>query len=252
MKRRIITTAIVLMASFLPITGCGTGSGAGSATATAAAAPAAATPATATSAAAAAATPPKSFSNADLTGLISTLKDAKGRQLTVIPAAQIDQGIIKAKEALKTAVFTPAACKVFADSSAQVPDGSTYAGGTSIAATDKTTTVVTVIALKDTQAMTDQLKASKSAAAQCQTFTVEAAGKKVTTKTTPVDAATEGDASFAALTKQSLATGQVQTALTVTGIKGNLAVTAVKAGPSVTQQASAELTKLINTILAHG
>ena len=74
----------------------------------------------------------------------------------------------------------------------------------------------------------------------------------ITTKTTPVDAATEGDASFAALTKQSLATGQVQTALTVTGIKGNLAVTAVKAGPSVTQQASAELTKLINTILAHG
>jgi hypothetical protein len=255
MKRRIITPAIILMASLLPITGCGTGSGAGSAPATAAATPAAATatPAAATSAAAPAATStPKSFSNADLTGLISTLKDAKGRQLPVIPAAQIDQGIIKAKEALKTAVFAPAACKVFADSSAHVPDGSTYAGGTSIAAADKTTTVVTVIALKDTQAMTDQLKASKSAAAQCQTFTVEAAGKKITTKTTPVDAATDGDASFAALTKQSLATGQTQTALTVTGIKGNLAVTAVKAGPSVTQQASAELTKLVNTVLAHG
>jgi hypothetical protein len=238
----------------LPITGCGTGSGAGSAAATPAAATStAATPAAATSTAAtpAAAAPAKSFSNADLTGLISTLKDANGRQLTVIPAAQIDQGIIKAKEALKTAVFTPAACKVFADSSAQVPDGSTYAAGTSVAAADKTATVVTVIALKNAQAMTDQLKASKSAAAQCQTFTVEAAGKKITTKTTPVDAATEGDASFAALTRQSLATGQVQTALTVTGVKGNLAVTAVKAGPSVTQQASAELTKLINTILAH-
>ena len=245
MKRRIIMPAIILTASFLPITGCGTGSGTGSATATVAAA-------TAAAATAAPSAPPRSYSNADLTGLISTLKDAQGRQLTVIPAAQIDQGIIKAKEALKTAVFTPAACKVFADSSAQVPDGSTYAAGTSVTAADKTTTVVTVIALKDAQAMTDQLQASKSAAAQCQTFTVEAAGQKITTKTTPVDAATDGDASFAALTEQSLATGQGQTSLTVTGVKGNLAVTAVKAGPSVTQQASAELTKLVDTILAHG
>jgi hypothetical protein len=67
-----------------------------------------------------------------------------------------------------------------------------------------------------------------------------------------VDAATNGDESFAALTKQSLATGQTQTALTLTGIKGNLAAIAVRAGPAVTQEASAELTQLINTILAHG
>jgi hypothetical protein len=58
--------------------------------------------------------------------------------------------------------------------------------------------------------------------------------------------------SFAALTKQQLATGQSQTALTVTGIKGNLAATAVKTGPAVTEKESAELTQLVNTILAHG
>jgi hypothetical protein len=86
-----------------------------------------------------------------------------------------------------------------------------------------------------------------SAAAQCQSFTVEAAGQKLTTETTPADAATNGDESFAALTRQSLATGG-----TLTGIQGNLAATAVRAGPAVTQEASAELTQLINTILAHG
>ena len=133
-----------------------------------------------------------------------------------------------------------------------MPDGSTYAAGTSISAADKTTTVVTVIALKDAQTMAGQLKASQAAAAQCQTFTVEAAGEKITTETTPVDAATDGEESFAALTKQSLGTGQTQSALTVTGIKGNLAVTALKTGPAVTQQASPELTRLLNTILAHG
>ena len=38
----------------------------------------------------------------------------------------------------------------------------------------------------------------------------------------------------------------------MTGIKGNLAATAVKAGPAVTQDAAAELAALIDTILAHG
>jgi hypothetical protein len=52
-----------------------------------------------------------------------------------------------------------------------------------------------------------------------QTFTVEAAGPRLTTETTPVDAATTGDETFAALTQQSLATGETQTVLTVTGIK---------------------------------
>jgi hypothetical protein len=233
---------MILMA-FLALTGCGTGSGGGTATAATAATPAAAPTATPA---------PKSYSNADLTGVISTLKDAQGQPLTVMPAAQIDQGIIKAKEALKTAVFTPEACKVFADSSAQIPDGSTYAAGSSVSATDKTATVVTVIALKDAKTMTDQLNASQSAAAQCQTFTLEAEGQKITSETTPIEAPTDGDTSFAALAKQSLGTGQTQAVLTVTGIKGNLAATAVKMGPAVTQQAAAELTQLVNTILAHG
>lgn len=246
MQRRITPPAVILVA-FLALTGCGSGAGTGTATATSTAVtPAAAQTATSTP------TPAKTFSDADLSGLLSTLKDAQGKPLTVVPAAQIDQGILKAKELLKTAVFTPAACKSFADSSAQIPDGSTYAGATSISATDKTATVVTVIALKDAQTMTEKLNASQASAAQCKTFTIEAGGQKITTETTPVAAETNGDVSFAALTNQHLGTGQAQAALTVTGIKGNLAATAVKTGPAVTQQASAELTKLINTVLAHG
>ncbi|MCU1530713.1 MAG: hypothetical protein JWO49_284 [Arthrobacter sp.] len=241
MQRR-ITPAALLLTAFLTLTGCGAGTGTETAT----------TAATTTPAPAAAPAPAKTYSNADLTGLISTLKDSQGRPLTVIPAAQIDQGIIKAKELLKSAVFTPTACKVFADSSSQVPEDSTYAAGTTVSAAAKTATVVTVMALKDARTLTDQLSASRTAAAQCQAFTVEAAGQKITTETTPVDAATTGDEAFAALTKQSLATGETQMSLTMTGIKGNLAATAVKSGPAVTQEASAELTELINTILAHG
>jgi hypothetical protein len=45
---------------------------------------------------------------------------------------------------------------------------------------------------------------------------------------------------------------QAQSALTVTGIKGNMAVIAVKTGPGVTEYASAELTQLLNTVLENG
>lgn len=247
MQRRITPAALVLTA-LVALAGCGAGPSSG----TAATQPAPAASQGAAATATATPTPATTYSNEDLTALISTLKDSEGRPLTVLPSAQIDQGIIKSKELLKSAVFTPAACKALADSNSQVPENSTYAAGSSMSAADKAATVVTVIALQDAKTMTAQLKASRSAATQCQTFTIEAGGQKITTETTPVEAVTAGDESFAALTKQSLGAGAAQTVLTVTGVKGNLAATAVKVGPAVTQEASAELIQLINVILAYG
>lgn len=246
MQRRITAPAVIL-AVFMALTGCGTGAGTGISTPAVAEAAKTATP-TPTP------TPAKTFSDADLSSLLATLKDAQGKHLTVVPSAQIDQGIIKAKEIFKGAVFTPAACKILADTSAQIPDGSTYAGATSISRAAQTATVVTVMSLKDAKTMTDQLNASRAAAGttQCKTFTVEVGGQKITTETTLVTAETSGEKSFAALSKQHLSTGQARTALTITGVKGNLAAVAVKTGPAVTEQASPELIQLVNTILAHG
>lgn len=238
MQRR-TTPAALLLTAFLALAGCGTNTGTGTQTSTPP--PSSATP-----------SPAKTYTDADLSSLVSTLKDAEGRPLTVVPAAQIDQGIIKAKEVLKSATFTPPECNVFADSNSQVPEDSTYAAGTSVSAADKTAIVVTVIALKDAQELRDHLDASKKASAACRNFTVELAGQKITTEVQEVNAETKGDQSFAALAKQSLATGEKQTALTMTGIKGNLAATAVKAEPDVTPNAAAELAQLIDTILAHG
>jgi len=238
MQRR-ITPVALLVTAFLALAGCGTNTGTESATSSPP--PSSATPG-----------PAKTYTDADLSSLLSTLKDSQGRPLTVVPAAQIDQGIIKAKELLKSAVFTPPECNVFADSNSQIPDDSTYAAGTTVSAADKTAIVVTVIALKDAKELTDHLEASRKATAACSNFTVEVAGQKITTEVRPIDVRTKGDQSFAALGKQSLATGEKQTALTMTGIKGNLAATAVKAGPDVTPNAAPELAQLIDTILAHG
>ena len=238
MQRR-ITPAAILLTAFLALTGCG--SNTGTAPATSSPPSASATP-----------SPAKTYTDADLSSILATLKDAQGRPLTVVPAAQIDQGIIKAKEILKSAVFTPPACNVFADSNSQIPEDSTYAAGTTVSAAENTAIVVTVVALKDAKELTDHLDASRKASAGCSNFTVEVAGQKITTEVQQIDAKTKGDQSFAALAKQSLSTGEKQTALTMTGIKGNLAATAVKAGPAVTQDAAAELAALIDTILAHG
>jgi len=242
MQRR-ITPAALLLTAFLALTGCGTNTG--TETATSSSPASSATPSPTPS-------PAKTYTDADLSSLLSTLKDSQGRPLTVVPAAQIDQGIIKAKEVLKNAVFTPPACNVFADSNSQIPEDSTYAAGTTVSAADKTAIVVTVIALKDAKELRDHLDASKKASAACSNFTVELAGQKITTEVQEVNAQTKGDQSFAALAKQSLSTGEKQTALTMTGIKGNLAATAVKAGPDVTPNAGPELAQLIDTILAHG
>jgi len=43
----------------------------------------------------------KAYTNEDLTAIVTGLKDAQGRALTVVPAAQVDQGLIVARERWK-------------------------------------------------------------------------------------------------------------------------------------------------------
>ena len=237
--RRRSKPAILLMTAVLALAGCGTGT----ATQTATSSPPAPSPTP---------SPAKTYTDADLSSIVSTLKDSQGRALTVVPAAQIDQGIIKAKEILKGAVFTPPECNAFADSNAQIPEDSTYAAGTSVSAAENTAIVVTAIALTDAKELTAHLQASEDAVAACRNFTIELEGQKITTEVQQIDAATKGEQSFAALAKQTASSGEAQTTLTMTGIKGNLAATAVKTGTNVSADNAPELAQLVDTILAHG
>jgi hypothetical protein len=195
---------------------------------------------------------PKTYTNEELTSIVAGLKDAQGQPLTVIPAEQINQGLITAREMLKSAVINPPACSVLADNNSQVPEGSTYAGGATQSAADKTATIITVFAVQDPAVMTDQLEKSKSALDQCANFTVEAKGQQIAFQLQPLDAKTSGDESISALSNQTLPDGQKATSVTVTGVKGTLAATAVKAGPSLTGDAAAELVQLVDAVLAKG
>jgi hypothetical protein len=196
----------------------------------------------------------KAYTNDELTSIVAGLKDAQGQPLTVVPAAQIDQGLIAARELLKTAVITPKACGVLADNNSQVPDGSTYAAGASLAAKAKTATVVTVFAVKDPAVMTTQFEKSAVALQECSKFTIELKGQKITSDMKPLEAAVKADKSTSALTIQTLPNGQKQALVTVTGIKGTLAATVAKTGPvgAVTAASAPELAKLVNAALDAG
>ncbi|WP_160318904.1 hypothetical protein [Arthrobacter sp. ERGS1:01] len=239
MKNRIVPYSIAIVAA-MALAGCGqAGTVAGSTT----------SGSTAATTSAMASPTEKDYTNNELAAIIAKLKDPSGRAFTVIPAAQIDQGLEVARTLLKTAVITPKACAVVSTNNAQVPEGSTYAAGASLSAADKTTITVTVFAVKDASAMSAQLAASEKAASQCSTVTESVAGKKSTVKVTPVQVSTNGDKSLGALTSETAPTGQKVTSLTVTAVKGNLAATVVKAGAAITSAASNELVKLVNTVL---
>jgi hypothetical protein len=216
--------------------------------------PAPSTTAEPSSASAAPTTAAKAYTNEDLTAIVTGLKDAQGRPLTVVPAAQLDQGLVVARELLKNAVITPKACGVLADNNTQVPEGSTYAAGASLAAEAKTATIVTVFAVKDPAVMTAQFDKSDAAVRDCSTYTCELKGQKVTSAMKPVEVSVDTDRSIGALQTQALPNGQKQAVLTVTGVKGTLAATVAKTGAAgtVTESAVPELAKLVDAALAAG
>ncbi|MDQ6740661.1 MAG: hypothetical protein M3021_09955 [Actinomycetota bacterium] len=240
-----IATATGVLA--LALAGCGGGAPGADSSAAAAGPSAAVSSSTPTPTAT---STPKTHTNEELATLLSGLKDAQGQPFSVIPAAQVDQGIAKARQLLQSAVVTPAACNVFAADNGQIPEGSTYAGGTSQSAAEQTAVVVTVVAVKDPQIMVGQLAKSNEAAAQCATFTIEAGGQKITSQIQPVEVKTSGDKSFGALATQTTADGKTQTTLTVTALKGTLAATATKTGAAITADAAPELVRLADDILA--
>jgi hypothetical protein len=162
--------------------------------------------------------PAKTYTNEDLTSTVAGLKDAQGQALTVVPAAQIDQGLITAREMLRTAVITPEACGVLIDNNTQVPEGSTYAAEASVAAEAETATVVTVFAVQDPSAMNAQFEKSAAALNDCSTYTVELKGEKVSNELKPLDVPVQADKSLAALTVQTTPSGQKQVcSITVSG-----------------------------------
>ena len=195
---------------------------------------------------------PKAFTAAELTAIIAGLADGEGNALTVVPAEQLEKGIEISKKTMSEAVISPAECAVVADSNAQIPAGSTYAGGVAKSTTVQALTVVTLVAVADQKQLGVNLEAAVAKSKKCTNFSMEIRGQKITSQTEILPVKTSADTSFGSLATQTLPSGQLMTTLLVTGVKGNLSASAVATGPDVTRAAAATLARLVDEALAQG
>ncbi|HEX9226368.1 MAG TPA: hypothetical protein VF885_06880 [Arthrobacter sp.] len=250
MNLRNITPAALLLVTTLALAGCGTPSAAGGSSSPASGDSLAASPS---------ATPtptptptPKAYAEKELAAIIAGLKDAAGQPLAAVSASELDQGIEAAGEMMAAAKITPAECGALADSSAQIPEGSTYAAGGSESAKEETITVLTLVAVTDPELLSSNVEASQTNSAKCSTFTLELQGQKITTKTEVLDVKTAGDNSFSSLSTQTLPSGQKLATVVVMGTKGTLSASAVASGTGLTAEASVDLARLVDEALAKG
>lgn len=254
---RTITPAALLLSTALALAGCG-GTPAPPASGGPSAAPASTTTADPSSPAASPSSAPspaatvKDYAAGDLAQIVAGLTDERGAEFTPVSAEQLEQGIATAKKLIATAAITPPECAAVVDSNSQIPEGSRYASGVSQSAADQVVTVVTVVAVQDPDLQRTKLDESVADSKKCASFTMELQGQKVVSETKVLDIATSAEKSFSTMGIQTLPTGQTQTTVTVMGLSGALTAAAVASGPGVTEDAAADLARIVDEALAKG
>lgn len=248
--RRLAPTAL-LISTALALAGCG-GTSAPAAAGATAGASLSASPAASQSPSPTPTPVPKAYTKTELAAVIGGLRDSQGKRLTAIPAAQLEEGIAASKEMMSAVVITPEACAAVADTNAQIPPGSTYAGGASQSTTVRAVTAVTLVAVKDPKILAASVETSAASSKKCAEFTMEVQGQKVTSKTVVLDVNTKADKSYAALVVQTLPNNQTMSTVLVMGVSGGLSATAVATGPDVSKGAAADLARLVDDALAQG
>ncbi|AJT41393.1 hypothetical protein [Psychromicrobium lacuslunae] len=198
------------------------------------------------SSASASSNPAKIFTTQQLGAIIPMLKDSSGTPFTAAPQEQLNQGIQLAKEQLAKTQVTPQACQQLMDQNSQIVPGSNFAGGTS----PKDGTVLSLVSFKDANVLVKSVTDGQQAVESCESFSISIAGQKIdaTVKTLPVK--TNGEVSVAKLVKESLPGGKTMDVLSVSGVKGNLAVAAVKIAEKVDDAAAQDLAALVNDAFA--
>ena len=153
---------------------------------------------------------------------------------------------------MAAAKITPAECARPCDSSAQIPEGSTYAAGGSESAKEETITVLTLVAVTDPELLSSNVEDSQTNSAKCSNFTLELQGQKISTETEVLDVKDSAEITFSSLSTQTLPSGQNLSTVMVMGLNGTLSASAVASGTGLTADASADLARLVDEALAKG
>lgn len=191
----------------------------------------------------------KEYTEAELTAILEGLKDADGNPITLVPAADLKQGQDLAKSSMESMTISPEACKAFANTNAELPEGSVYAAGTWTGdVTAGQMTAVTILSAMP-QVLADTMDRASGDRGACSTFTMEIAGQSVKTTMKPVKVDTSAEKENGTLITQELPTGTNNT-VTVEALQGGLLVSVVKMGGGADEAAAAELATLVDSILA--
>lgn len=192
--------------------------------------------------------PPKLHTEAELTGILSSLKNAQGVAPSLIPAAELAQGTTLQKEALEAVEISPEQCRVFAATNAELPAGSVYAAGNWSDEVEGNTVLVTLIAMPAQELAAASARA-KAVPPECSEFTMTVAGQSIKTTVTAMPVETSDSNAGAAMVTQNLPDGTVVNMATVHASQDGLAIVVAQLGPDVSAGSVAELGTLANQVL---
>lgn len=192
----------------------------------------------------------KEYTEPELSAMLAGLKDANGVALTPLPAAELAKGQELQKTTMANIVITPEECRAFANSSAELPEGSVYVGGmwTGDAATGSGT-AVTLLSAKP-ELLSETLDRASGQDGACSTFSMEIAGQKVDTSLKEISVDTAAESETARMITQNMPGGQVSNTVSVVALNGGLLVSVVKLGTDTKEASAAALATIVDQILA--
>jgi len=223
----------VMTAAMIALAGC-TGSGGGAASPSASETPTASATAEA-----------KVYSEDELRGLISGMKDEDGNELKLYSKEQVDQGGNIANLLLSTATVDPEDCKDIA--TAGLLD-KVESGDVAVALSEgdqpRTLSAQSGSEGQDAVEVLDEISGKMD---QCSTFSVQALGQTYEVNSEELQADTNAEQTFATLSTRS---GENQQKLMqVSAAEGRLLVVATKSGADLGDPDQKELEDLINEVL---
>ncbi|WP_144629256.1 hypothetical protein [Arthrobacter woluwensis] len=196
----------------------------------------------------------KKYSEAELEAVLKASKGADGKELKVLPSADLKKSLEASKELLAKTKVTPAECGG-GDVTAglQMLDGATTAVGTSTGADGIPSQAVSLISGVDASALEGALSKSKDRLEKCKTMTVEIAGQKAeaTTETLQISAKTPGATAFETTTGLPGGASKMKQ-VSVMAVKNGVAITSVSlaggAGTADVEKAVATLDAVADQI----
>lgn len=185
------------------------------------------------------------YSDSELRGLISGLKDADGNALNLYSPEQVSAGKNLGNLLLSTATVDPSDCKSIATAGlVNSVDNGSVAVAISESQEPRTVSAQSGSQGPDAEQLVKDISGKMS---ECSTFTVEAVGQKVTVSSKQLQAKTNADETFGTVSTRGGNSSDML--MQVSAGQGRLLVVATKSGGNLGDADQQELEGLVNNVL---